>query len=115
MSDVAAKNAEAFRRLMQREVDEKAERANMRYFSPRGKHPAFCWTTEKVKVESSPLKEGWASYVMAGHGSDEQPREVEGASYELHRTRKAAKARAWNLCQGYRLAKGLRVTWRTFA
>lgn len=36
-------------------------------------------------------------------------------SFATHRTRKAAKARAWNLYQGWRLGRGLKTTWRSFA
>lgn len=81
-----------------------------RFFTTGRSQPVFCWTTTAVERLGDT---GWASYVATTdrYGTVK----VVDESITLHKQRKLAKARAWNLYQGWRLARGLKTTWRTFA
>lgn len=98
------------------EVSGLADGKRWRGWGGRGQQPTFAYTTEKVQRPAAQwggymaarVSEGWVSYAIVDG-------EAISSSFVLHATRKAAKARAWNLWQGYRLARGLTVSWRSFA
>jgi hypothetical protein len=81
------------------------------YYSKANPQPLFCYSTQKI---TRGTEEGWASWVELPD-PDRSSFTPDEDSYTFHRQRKEAKARAWNLWQGWRLARGLRVSWGSFA
>lgn len=85
-----------------------------RFWRGRAKgDPGFVYTTEKVECFG---KSGWVSWVEQADTT-----QMDGTytpiteSFELHKTRNAAKARAWNLWQGWRFSEfGAEQRWGTF-
>lgn len=78
-----------------------ATRARYRYYSARGKGtPEFYWSTEQIEVFG---QRGWASWVRV-QGSAGLLTAM-SATVELHKTRNGAKARAFNLYQGWLYAE----------
>lgn len=89
-----------------------AEGARSRHWGGHGR-PRFTYTTTRVE-------DGWASYVafrdLSRHSQPERDQWViDPASVHIHSQRKAAKARAWNLFQGWLLGEGEKVRWGSFA
>jgi hypothetical protein len=102
---------------LKRLVDEaEGERWWGGHWSRANPQPMFCYSTRKI---TRGAEEGWASWVAVPltpqPGRPHATFEVVEESYVLHRQRKQAKARAWNMWQGWRLARGLQVTWRDWA
>lgn len=91
-----------------------------RYFRsggrPRGEVPYFCYCTQAVDLDlpgdGGRVWVSWVTDFSAGHTTGDA---VIPQSIELHKQRKAAKSRAWNLYQGWRYARGLNARWGTFA
>lgn len=104
---VKATEKEELERLVQGDV-------RYRWWRGRAKgDPGFLYTTEAVECFG---KRGWVSWIERQDAT--QMPGVTAAiteSFVLHKTRNAAKARAWNLYQGWRLAEGLSTSWGSFA
>jgi hypothetical protein len=104
---------EQIERILREELAQLAndEDVRWRWWGTRGRGPLFIFTTTAVERGG---ERGWLSFV----GSEDRGGTVsvpDIRSVELHRQRKAAKARAWNLYQGWRLARGMTTRWGTFA
>lgn len=83
-----------------------------------GKQPRFCYCTQPVEYIG---ESGWVSWIGEPYQRlDWMPGEMNRYDHSpvfetvvFHRRRNSAKARAWNLWQGWRLAKGLSTSWRS--
>lgn len=105
----AARSAENAR--AKRETTTDLYAADCRWYSRGIKGSLFFYTFEPVAFDRGATElVGYASGIMRRSGGS-NTYEIDIPSVGIHRTRREAKQRAWDIYQGARLMKGLRNRW----
>lgn len=103
----SAENAQA-----KRETTTDIYAADCRWWSRGIRGFVFFYTFEPVAFDRSEELVGYASGIMRRSGANTY--EIDIKSVGIHRTRREAKQRAYDIYQGARMMKGLRNKWGTW-
>lgn len=108
VKDALSTRSRQVQNVIDAEILRAAREANPRWWGGRGDTPRFVYCAQPIELDDG--RRGWASWVE----NDKLQFGPLAQTVKFHRRRRTAKARAWNLWQGWRLARGLKTNLSAF-